>query len=87
MSSKNAKDKREYWLDKSENVTKIFYALIAICIALGAFDFFYHKHVYFSWEELPNFYGFFAFVGCIALVLAAKVIRVYLKRAEDYYDD
>ena len=49
-------------------------------------DFFYHKHSHFTAENFFGFYAIFGFVVCVALVLAAKWMRTFLMRSEDYYD-
>ena len=77
---------RKYWLDEPGNVKKIIWALFAVCAALFLADAFYHKHSYFEAENFFGFYAIFGFVVCVALVLAAKGMRVFLMRSEDYYD-
>jgi len=77
---------RKYWLDEPGNVQKIIWALFAVCAALFLADAFYHKHSYFEAENFFGFYAIFGFVVCVALVLAAKGMRVFLMRSEDYYD-
>ena len=77
---------RKYWLDEPGNVKKIIWALFAVCAALFLADAFYHKHSHFEAENFFGFYGIFGFVVCVALVLAAKGMRVILMRSEDYYD-
>lgn len=74
------------WLDDKRNVKKIIYALFAVCAALFAADAFYHKHPYFEAESWFGFYAVYGFVMCVGLVLAAKGMRVFLMRDEDYYD-
>ena len=44
------------------------------------------KHSVFAAEDLFGFYGIFGFMVCVGLVLAAKWLRQYLMRPEDYYD-
>ena len=39
-----------------------------------------------SWVAVFGFYGLFGFIVCVALVLAAKWMRTFLMRPEDYYD-
>jgi hypothetical protein len=85
MAEKSRQD-RGYWLDEPRNVAKVFWALVAVCAALLAADFFYDKHAKFALENLFGFYGLFGFVCCVFLVLAAKELRKFLKRPEDYYD-
>ena len=77
---------RTYWLDDPRNVKKIVYALFGICALLFGADLFVHKHPHFFFEEWFGFFALFGFFACVALVLAAKVLRVLLKRDEDYYD-
>ena len=77
---------RKYWLDEPGNVNKVIWALFAVCAALFLADAFYHKHSHFEAENFFGFYAIFGFVVCVALVLAAKGMRVFLMRSEDYYD-
>lgn len=79
-------DDRKYWLDDPRNVTRICWALYAVCGLLFVADAFYHKHPHFAAESWFGFYAIYGFVACVGLVLAAKVLRVILKRPEDYYD-
>ena len=77
---------RRYWLDDPQNVTKIVWSLVAVCGALFFADAFYHKHGHFAIERVFGFFGLFGFIVCVALVLAAKWMRKFLMRPEDYYE-
>lgn len=77
---------RKYWLDEPGNVKKIIWALFAVCAGLFLADAFYHKHPHFEVESFFGFYAIFGFAVCVALVLAAKWMRIILMRSEDYYD-
>lgn len=82
-----SKEKR-YWLDDKKNVNKVWYSLIIICVITVICDFFYHKHVEFAVEDIiPGMYGWYGFLGCVFLVLAAKGLRKLLMRSETYYED
>ncbi len=80
-------EERRYWLDDPKNVNKIVYTLYAVCALLVLLDLTYHKHGHYGFEEWIGFHGWYGFVSCVLLVLAAKVLRVILKREEDYYDE
>ena len=82
----NMKPEKKYWLDNPRNVKKNVYALYVVCGLLLLADCGYHKHTHFDMEGWWGFFGLFGLVACVALVLVAKVIRVVLKREEDYYD-
>ena len=77
---------KSYWLDEPRNVTKIVWALVAVCVALFFADGFYEKHGEVAIEYLFGFYGAYGFIGCVALVLAAKWLRTIVMRPEDYYE-
>ena len=82
-----SKEKR-YWLDDKKNVNKVWYSLIIICAITVICDFFYHKHVEFAVEDtIPGMYGWYGFLGCVFLVLAAKGLRRLFMRSETFYED
>jgi hypothetical protein len=82
----NISDPKTYWLDNPKNVKKIIYGLFVICALLFVADAFYEKHGQFEGEYIFGFYAIFGFVMCVALVLAARLMRVFLMRDEEYYD-
>jgi hypothetical protein len=84
--SEQAGGEKRYWLDEPRNVMKVVWALIAVCAGLFFADGFYEKHAETEVEYLFGFYGIYGFVGCVALVLAAKWLRTIVMRPEDYYD-
>jgi hypothetical protein len=78
---------KQYWLDRSENVTKLYRGLWAFGIVLLLGDVVIPKHEELSFAEWFGYYGIFGFVACVALVLAAKeILRRLVKRPEDYYE-
>jgi len=74
------------WIDHPKNVTKIVYALYAVCALLIVIDPFVHKHSPFAIEHTWAFYAVYGFVACVGLVLASKMLRKILIKPEDYYD-
>jgi len=78
---------RRYWLDEPRNVDKVFYTLCAVCALLTLPDLVLDTHGHFAVESWFGFFGAYGFVGCVFLVLAAKRLRRWLMRDEDYYDD
>ena len=75
------------WFDEPRNVTRLIYALTAICLGLLVVDLLYHKHVHFDFEGWFGFYAFFGFLAFGFIVLAGKQLRKLLMRDEDYYDE
>jgi hypothetical protein len=79
---------KQYWLDRSENVTKLYRGLWAVGLLLLAADLVVHRHEEFGWAGWFGFYAVYGFCACVALVLAAKeILRRLVMRPEDYYDD
>jgi uncharacterized membrane protein len=88
MAKPNSPEHKSGWLDIPKNVDKIWYALLALCAFTVLVDLFYHKHVEYAVEDLiPGMYGWFALASCLVLVLLAKVLRIVVRRKEDYYDE
>lgn len=77
---------KQYWLDRSENVTKLYRGLWAVGVVLVVLDLFLHKHEEFGFAAWFAFYGVFGFIACVALVLIAKKLRDVLMRPENYYE-
>jgi uncharacterized membrane protein len=76
---------KNYWLDDRQNVDKIFWVVIVVCVALMLVEPFYHKHPYFGIDGSFGFYGWFGFLACAGLVLVARALGRILGRREDYY--
>ncbi len=77
---------KTYWLDRKENVTKLYIGLWVVGVVLLATDLAVHRHEYVWFAGWFGFYAFYGFFACVALVLTAKALRRVLMRNEDYYD-
>ena len=76
-----------HFFDKPGRVQGLLILLYGVCGLLLIADFVVHRHVEHPLEGLPGFYAVYGFVGCVSLVLAAKELRKWVKRREDYYDE
>ncbi len=72
--------------DKPENVKRFLVFFYASLVVLLIVDFFIHKHADFPWEEATDFYAVYGFGSCVLLIFIAKLLRIFLKRDENYYD-
>lgn len=79
-------DETPRWLDRPQNVTKVYRSVWIACLALLLVEPLIHKHGEVAAEDWFGFHGLFGFVACVGLVLAAKALRRLLMRPEDYYD-
>ena len=90
MARENMKDKQDekiYFFDKPENIKRVLNVFYSLCVILVLADFVIHRHIGLVWENIPAFYAIYGFVACVALVVAAKLIRKVVMRKEDYYND
>ena len=73
-------DEKRYWLDDKNNVRKIYWALVVVCIALVAADAFYHKHVHYAFEGIFGFFGLFCFflACCVRYLLSPFGFKLYI---------
>lgn len=72
--------------DKPQNVKRFLGGFYVSLLILLIIDFFVHKHAEFTWEGIPEFYAAYGFVSCVLLIFIAKVLRLLIKRKENYYD-
>jgi len=75
------------WVDKPGSANKIFWGLAIACAAVFAAGFTYDKHGHFEVENYSGFFAAYGFIMFTLLILAAKALRVFIKRPEDYYAD
>ena len=76
----------EHWLDRPDNINRIVYALYALCAIFALLELILPRHSFFFFEGWFGFYAGFGFIGCVGLVLGAKLLRRILMRPENYYD-
>ena len=74
------------FLDSARNRRKVRIFFYLSLVVLLAIDPFIPKHGHFSWEEVPCFFAAYGFIGCVSLIFIAKLLRLLVKKKEDYYD-
>jgi len=85
-----ADDSSAWWIARAENATKIWHALVTVCVFLILIDFGYHtfsheKHGYFDFETAIGFHAAYGFGAFVFVVLLGKELRKLIMRDEDYY--
>ena len=60
--------------------------IVTLCLSIAA-EFFMHPHPYFGFDGTTGFYAGFGFISCVAIVWVSKLLGIFLKRKEDYYQE
>ena len=81
------KSKKEFdYFDKPENIKKLWIMLYVICGLTVLPDLFTHRHAYFGVDGYFGFYAVLGFISCAVLILFSKLVALFLKAKENYYD-
>jgi hypothetical protein len=84
----SAPSEKKYWLDKPGNVKRIVLALILVDVLLLILGELIHKHGHFDVElSVPGFYAIFGFCAYCTIIAGAVLLRRFVRREEDYYDE
>ena len=75
------------WLTRPETIRKLWRLFIAVLAAVVLAELLVPQEAHFDVERLFGFYALFGFVACAVLIVLAKALGVFLKRADTYYDD
>lgn len=80
-----------HWLYRRKNRPKLWAIMVIILLITILPEFFIHHHASFEDQGVQidgswGFYAWFAFMSCFVMVVLAKVLGIFLKRNQDYYD-
>lgn len=67
----------------SAKVKVVFLLLLSASLGL---EYMVHRHSYFEVDGLPFFYAIFGFCSCALIILLSKVMGLFLKQPDDYYN-
>jgi len=87
-----SQNKQKHWLYREENRRKLWMIQFGILILAILPEFFMHHHASFkdqgvSLDTTFGFYAWYGFLTCAAMVVGAKLLGIFLKRKDDYYDE
>ncbi|HEU0223928.1 MAG TPA: hypothetical protein VFR29_00670 [Steroidobacteraceae bacterium] len=75
------------WLSRPENVRLLWRGFIAVLALVVALQVAVPVHGFFRAEAWFGFSALFGFLACVGMVLFARLLGVFLKRRDDYYED
>lgn len=83
---------RTHWLYRPQNRPKLWVLLILILVLVLLPSLFVHPHAHFpgsgfTLDASPGFYAGYGFGTCALMIAVAKILGIFLKRPDTYYDD
>ncbi|WP_200381948.1 hypothetical protein [Thiococcus pfennigii] len=92
MSDTMPSPRAPHWLYRRENLPNLWLIQIAILVLALLPEFFVHHHAHFPGQGMTldaswGFYAWYGFTTCAGMVALAKVMGIFLKRPDHYYDD
>ena len=77
----------KHWLTRRETVRKLW-IIFAVVLALTVLaEAFFPTKPHFSVEAIFGFSAWYGFLACAVLIAVAKLLGLWLKRPDTYYDE
>ena len=76
----------KHWLERPETIRRLWIGGWAVLALTLVAELFAEGHPHFGVDGLFGFNAVYGFAACVVMVLFAKLLGVFLKRDEDYYD-
>ena len=76
-----------HWLCRPATIKALWIIGITILVICVALEFFIHPHPYFGIDGWFGFNAWVGFASCAVMVIFAKILGIFLKRKDTYYDD
>jgi hypothetical protein len=83
----SSKPRDDHWLARPETIRKLWIALIAALTLEVLAQLVFPVESHFAMDGLFGFGAWYGFGACVALVVIAKILSVFVKRPDTYYDD
>lgn len=76
---------QQHWLVRPKTIRLLWVGFIAVLAATVIAGLFVEQHDHFGVEGSFAFFAWYGFLTCVAMVVFAKLLGIFLKRPEDYY--
>lgn len=80
------RDDGDHWLTRVSTIRLLWIVGIVVLAATVLADLFVKHYAHFGIDGTFGFGAWFGFGACVALVLLAKLLGMFLKRPDTYYD-
>ncbi len=76
----------DHWLVRPGSIRVLWIVFIGVLAATVAPDFIIDQHEDFGVEGSFGFYAWYGFVTCVGMIVVSKVLSIFLKRRDTYFD-
>lgn len=77
---------KAHWLTRANTIRRLWRIFIAVLALTVVPDLIVTPHGYFGLDGTTGFYAWYGFLTCAAMIFIAKLLGVFLKRKDTYYD-
>ncbi|MGW8182555.1 MAG: hypothetical protein ACWGMT_01220 [Burkholderiales bacterium] len=77
---------QQHWLTRRETIRKLWIILVVVLALTVAAEAFVGHEAHFAVEAIYGFNAWFGFLACAVLIVGAKLLGVWLKRPDTYYE-
>ncbi|MCU0935575.1 MAG: hypothetical protein MUF66_05775 [Gammaproteobacteria bacterium] len=77
---------KRHWLDEPRNVSRLWRAFLGVLALTVAAEALVPLHPHFGVERLFGFHAAYGLLACVALIVLAKGLGLFLKRPDTYYE-
>lgn len=78
---------KQHWLVRPETIRLLWKVFIVVLATTVAAELFIDHEAHFGIDGSFAFNAWFGFAACAVLILFAKLLGVFLKRPDTYYED
>lgn len=77
---------REHWLMRPGTIRLLWWTFLAVLAATVALEFLLPVEGHFGVDGSFGFHAWYGLLACAVLILFSRLLGVFLKRKDDYYD-
>ena len=77
----------KHWLVRPQTISRLWVVFIVILFLTVIAERVVHLHGHFGIDETFAFHAWYGFGACVAMIVIAKILGIFLKRKDTYYDD
>lgn len=87
MSPEVRRDRSDdHWLARPKTIRLLWAVFILALMVMVVPGFVIHQHQVFGLEASFAFYAWYGFATCVGMAVFAKLLGIFLKREDTYYD-